>query len=62
VWNKQIAGLIVDLEKELEMIVKWLRDSGLQVNTGKTESRGEMVRVFKGNQCKNDIYFKSKQT
>lgn len=37
VWNKQIGSLIIDLEKELEMIVKWLRDSGLQVNTSKTE-------------------------
>ena len=37
VWNKQIGNLIVDLEKELEMIVKWLKDSGLRVNTGKTE-------------------------
>ena len=25
VWNKQITALIVDLEKRLEMIVKWLK-------------------------------------
>jgi hypothetical protein len=29
--------LITDLEKELEMIVNWLKDSGLVVNGNKTE-------------------------
>ena len=27
----------VDFEKELEMIIKWLKDSGLQTNASKTE-------------------------
>jgi hypothetical protein len=31
------SKLIVDLEKELEMIVKWLKDSGLVVNSSKTD-------------------------
>jgi hypothetical protein len=26
-WNKFLPSLVVDLEKELEMICKWLRDS-----------------------------------
>ena len=33
-----MARLIDDLEQRLEMIVKWLRDSGLVVNEGKTEA------------------------
>ncbi len=37
VWNKEIGALIVDLERKLEMITKWLRDSGLVVNQSKTE-------------------------
>ena len=36
-WNRSLPGLIVDLEKELEMICKWLRASGLVVNSSKTE-------------------------
>jgi hypothetical protein len=36
-WNKSIDDLIDDLEKELEMIIKWLKDLGLMVNTDKTE-------------------------
>ena len=36
-WNKLLSNLITDLEKELEMIVKWLKDSGLVVNNNKTE-------------------------
>jgi hypothetical protein len=36
-WNKFLPSLVVDLEKELEMICKWLRDSGLVVNSSKTE-------------------------
>ena len=35
--NTDLALLIVNLEKKLEMITKWLRDSGLLVNEGKTE-------------------------
>ena len=36
-WNKVLSKLIVDLEKDLEMIVKWLKDSGLVVNSSKTD-------------------------
>ena len=36
-WNRNLAVLITDLEMRLEMITKWLRDSGLVVNEGKTE-------------------------
>ncbi len=32
-----MSGLVVDLKNELEMIVKWLKDSGLQINGAKTE-------------------------
>ncbi len=28
-WNKVLCNLIVDHEKELEIILKWLKDSGL---------------------------------
>ena len=35
-WNTDLALLIVNLEMKLEMITKWLRDSGLLVNEGKT--------------------------
>ena len=36
-WNKSLALLIVDMEKSLEAITKWLRKSGLKVNDEKTE-------------------------
>jgi hypothetical protein len=36
-WNWTIDELIVDLEKELKMIIKWVKDSGLVVNNIKTE-------------------------
>jgi hypothetical protein len=36
-WNKLLPALIDDMEKTLEMIIKWLKDSGLEVNEGKTE-------------------------
>jgi hypothetical protein len=36
-WNRQIEVLIDDMEKSLEMITKWFRDSGLKVNESKTE-------------------------
>ena len=36
-FNSQINCLITDLEMKLEMIVKWLKDSGLKVNENKTE-------------------------
>ena len=35
--NLNLATLIVDMEKRLESITKWLRGSGLIVNEGKTE-------------------------
>ena len=30
--NRSITALIDDLEKDLEIVTKWLRDSGLKVN------------------------------
>jgi hypothetical protein len=36
-WNKILSALIDDMEKELESIIKWLRQSGLKVNDSKTE-------------------------
>ena len=36
-WNKLLPALIDDMEKTLEMIIRWLKDSGLEVNEGKTE-------------------------
>ena len=37
IWNRDLVLLIDDLEKRLEMIVKWLKDLGLVVNESKTE-------------------------
>ena len=36
-WNKQLSALITDMEKTIEMITKWLRQSGMKVNGSKTE-------------------------
>ena len=36
-WNVCLGALIVNLERRLEMITKWLRGSGLVVNESKTE-------------------------
>ena len=36
-WNRDLTALISNLEKRLEMITKWLKDSGLVVNENKTE-------------------------
>ena len=36
-WNKDLALLIVDMQRTIELITKWLRQSGLKVNEGKTE-------------------------
>ena len=36
-WNKTIQQLIIDMEKTLESVTKWLRQSGLKVNDSKTE-------------------------
>ena len=37
-WNKCVNQLIVDMERSIEMITKWLRQSGLKVNETKTEA------------------------
>ena len=36
-WNKTIQQLIIDMQKILESVTKWLRQSGLKVNDSKTE-------------------------
>ena len=36
-YNKSMSQLIDDMKKTLEMIIKWLKDSGLKVNDDKTE-------------------------
>ena len=36
-WNKCLARLIIDMQKKIESITKWLRQSGLKVNDAKTE-------------------------
>ena len=36
-WNRDLALLIVDMQRTIELITKWLRQSGLRVNDGKTE-------------------------
>jgi hypothetical protein len=36
-FDSKINNLIVNMEKKLEMITKWLKDSGLKVNESKTE-------------------------
>ena len=36
--DSDLSLLITNLEKRLEMITKWLRDSGLVVNESKTEA------------------------
>ena len=36
-WNTNLGQLIENLEKKLEMITKWLLDSGLLVNESKTK-------------------------
>ena len=36
-WNKCLEALIIDMKKELEVMTKWLKDSGLKVNESKTE-------------------------
>ena len=37
VTNKNVQNMIRDMEFKLEMILKWLKDSGLVVNEEKTE-------------------------
>ena len=36
-WNKNLTELIVDMQATIELITKWLRQSGLKVNDSKTE-------------------------
>ena len=36
-WNMQIRPLIAEIERDLEIMVNWLRGSGLKVNEAKTE-------------------------
>jgi hypothetical protein len=36
-WNKCMTALISNMEKDLEIMTKWLKDSGLKVNESKTE-------------------------
>ena len=37
-WNKCINQLIIDMQWKIELITKWLRQSGLKVNDSKTEA------------------------
>ena len=36
-WNKCKSTLLLEMKMKLELITKWLKDSGLKVNEGKTE-------------------------
>lgn len=36
-WNSCMEALIIDMQKDLESMTKWLRDSGMKVNEAKTE-------------------------
>lgn len=36
-WSSTIPELIDNLQRDLEMIMKWLKDSGVVVNKSKTE-------------------------
>ena len=36
-WNSDLSLLIENMETQLEMITKWLRDSGMVVNEANTE-------------------------
>ena len=36
-WNKSLALLVEDIQRSVEAITKWLRQSGLKVNDAKTE-------------------------
>ena len=37
-WNKSVNQLIIDMQRKIELITKWLRQSGLKVNDSKTEA------------------------
>ena len=60
-WNAMLHLLIIDMERSLEMITKWLRQSGLKVNDLKTE-----ICLFHRNDCQlieitvNGLLIKSK--
>ena len=41
-WNKDLQQLVLDMEKSLEAITKWLRQPGLKVNDSKT---GRMLKA-----------------
>ena len=36
-WNTDMDELIGDMKKDLEIMIKWLKDSGMKVNETKTE-------------------------
>ena len=36
-WNKLTGALVIEMEKEIDTITRWLKDSGLKVNEQKTE-------------------------
>jgi hypothetical protein len=36
-WNSQLSELIINMNKSLECIMKWLKDSGLKVDDTKTK-------------------------
>ena len=36
-YNKHLAQLTKEIKDTLELIIKWLKDSGLKVNDEKTE-------------------------
>jgi hypothetical protein len=37
-WNKHAEQLIFEMKRELKVIMKWLKESGLKVNKSKTEA------------------------
>jgi hypothetical protein len=37
-WNSSLESLIRNIEKDIEAITKWIKDSGLKVNQSKTEA------------------------
>ena len=36
-WNSCMEALILDMQRDLEPMTKWLKDSGMKVNEAKTE-------------------------
>ena len=37
-WNKHRAEFVIETKNTLELIIRWMKDSGLKVNDGKTET------------------------